>query len=65
MKDNARSYAQVYKKRGKLIPEACSVKGCLMPSQMHHHDYSKPLEVEWMCRKHHLQHHGYLQYLPA
>ena len=64
-KANARSYANVYQSRGKLTPEPCAVKGCTGKPEKHHHDYSKPLAVEWMCRKHHLQSHGYLQYLPA
>lgn len=27
-------------------------------SQAHHRDYSKPLEVEWLCFKHHREAHG-------
>ncbi|MFC3331681.1 hypothetical protein ACFOEM_04310 [Paenalcaligenes hominis] len=26
----------------------------------HHDDYSKPLEVRWLCREHHMQHHARL-----
>ena len=55
VKDNCRSYANVYKRRGHLVPEACEV--CGGPAEMHHDDYSKPLQVRWMCREHHLAHH--------
>lgn len=57
MKDNARSYANVYQRRGKLKPQPCEIPGCLIPAQKHHDDYSKPLEVRWLCRNHHLEHH--------
>lgn len=55
-KDICRSYANVYKKRGKLVQVPC--EKCGSPkSQMHHHDYSKPLEVEWLCRPCHMTLH--------
>lgn len=55
-KDNCRSYANVYKRHGHLIQEDCQV--CGDPnSEMHHPDYDKPLEVEWMCRDCHLELH--------
>lgn len=54
-KDNCRSYANVYKRRGKLIPKSC--RKCGGPAEMHHPDYTKPLLVVWLCRKHHLQLH--------
>lgn len=55
-KDNARSYAGVYKRRGVLVPKPC--EECGEPdSEMHHPDYSKPLEVVWLCRPcHHALH---------
>jgi len=53
---NARSYANVYKNRGKLIQGNC--EKCGSPdSQMHHDDYDKPLEVTWLCRDCRLQLH--------
>ena len=55
-KDNARSYAGVYKRRGKLIEEPCSCGAG--GAEMHHPDYDKPLIVIWMCRACHLQHHS-------
>lgn len=51
-KATARSYANVYVKRGGLKPQTCEV--CGEKAEKHHDDYSKPLEVRWLCRKHHL-----------
>lgn len=56
LKDNARSYANVYKRRGKLIPEDCRCGSTDV--QMHHPDYAQPLLVVWMCRDCHLAHHS-------
>ncbi len=55
VKDIARSYAYVYLKRGKLKRKGC--EKCGSKAQMHHADYSKPLQVRWLCRKHHMGHH--------
>lgn len=56
-KANARSYAKEYLKRGKIIKTAC-IKCGDENSQMHHPDYDKPIEVIWLCRKHHLELHA-------
>lgn len=45
----------------KLIPQPCEICGT-EPAQAHHPDYSKPLEVQWLCRVHHLQKHGKVSY---
>jgi hypothetical protein len=55
-KDICRSYANVYLQRGFLKRLPCRVCGSLK-SQMHHRDYSKPLEVDWLCRPCHLTEH--------
>src|SRR3974390_1123490 len=55
-KANTRSYANVYKRRGKLIKKPCERCG-KVTSQMHHPDYTKPLEVKWLCRGCHLELH--------
>ena len=52
----ARSYANVYRRKGKLKPELCEVCGDEQV-QMHHDDYGKPLKVRWLCHLHHLQLH--------
>lgn len=57
IKDTARSYANVYQRRGLLKPKPCEVCGS-SNVEKHHDDYSKPLEVRWFCRKHHLTHHS-------
>lgn len=54
LKDNARSYANVYLKRGKLKRLPC---WCGARAEMHHPDYHRPLLVEWLCREHHLELH--------
>lgn len=45
-------------RRGDLIrPDACEVEGCARKPQAHHADYSKPLEVDWLCTQHHHERH--------
>lgn len=52
----ARAYANVAIKRGKMKKQAC-LDCASAHSEMHHEDYSKPLEVIWLCRKCHLKRH--------
>lgn len=44
---------------GTLVKGPCEVTGCGTTDDIcaHHDDYAKPLEVRWMCRKHHALHH--------
>jgi hypothetical protein len=70
-RDDQLKYTQEYRKRnpeaykshiivnnairsGKLIKLPCCVCGSIS-SQAHHEDYSKPLDVIWVCAKHHHQ----------
>jgi hypothetical protein len=41
---------------GRLIRQPCEVCGAAK-SEAHHDDYSLPLTVRWLCRKHHAEHH--------
>lgn len=43
-------------RRGKMSKRPCEVCGA-SKVEAHHTDYSKPLEVMWLCRKHHAQIH--------
>ncbi len=56
IKANARAYANVYLRRGKIKKKNCTYCGS-KNSQMHHNDYSKPLKVIWVCRPCHLKLH--------
>jgi hypothetical protein len=44
---------------GRLMRGPCEQegRGCAGPVQAHHEDYSKPLEVRWLCREHHHEEH--------
>lgn len=41
---------------GRLVRLPCEVCG-EVKSEAHHEDYSKPLDVRWLCRRHHEEHH--------
>jgi DNA-directed RNA polymerase subunit RPC12/RpoP len=40
---------------GELLPQPCEV--CGETAEAHHEDYEKPLEVNWLCKKHHRARH--------
>jgi hypothetical protein len=52
----ARSILQSAVRRGKIKRLPCVVCGD-RNSHGHHTDYGKPLEVVWLCRKHHRERH--------
>lgn len=43
---------------GKLFRQPCEVCGANDNLHAHHHDYSKPLDVTWLCAAHHHRHHS-------
>jgi hypothetical protein len=43
-------------KRGRLVRLPCEVCGSEMVDA-HHDDYSKPFDVRWLCRTHHMELH--------
>lgn len=55
-KQSARAAANMAVKRGKLKRQPCSICGEKI-SEKHHHDYSKPLDVTWLCRACHMAEH--------
>lgn len=54
---NARGYAHVYRDRGHLPRRPCETCGS-PEAEMHHHDYTQPLHVSWLCKPCHLAEHG-------
>lgn len=51
-KRRAHEKVKIAKRDGKLVPLPCEICGSTNV-QAHHEDYSKPLEVRWLCRLHH------------
>lgn len=56
----ARKRIQQKIQRGKIARGSCEVCGAT-PAEAHHDDYSKPLDVRWLCRPHHREHHRNLK----
>ena len=56
LKANCRSYLNTYIKRGVINKQPCIICNN-MNTEAHHEDYTKPLNVIWMCRECHLLHH--------
>ena len=44
-------------KDGRLLREPCEVCGATDDVHAHHNDYARRLEVSWLCRTHHADHH--------
>lgn len=44
-------------RRGELKRLPCETCGTTKNLHAHHDDYSKPLEVRWLCADHHREHH--------
>lgn len=55
-KYRARNKTYAALKSGALVRKPCVVCGA-EKVDAHHPDYSKPLEVIWVCRRHHVELH--------
>ena len=52
-KINARARLRYAILTGKIIIKPCEICGETRNIQAHHEDYSNPLDVIWLCAKHH------------
>ena len=55
-KEAAKRAVHNAKRAGRLVPQPCKVCGAGRVDA-HHPDYAKPLEVVWLCRRHHMEWH--------
>ena len=56
-KFNARMLLYKYVAKGKIIRGRCAICNSGKSIEAHHEDYSKPLEVVWLCKIHHNEIH--------
>lgn len=56
-KRKARDMVNARVRRGTMSKGPCERESddCLGPIQAHHDDYSKPLDVRWLCARHHCE----------
>ena len=52
-----RTYRYALEKK-RIIRQPCAICGSTDSIEGHHEDYSKPLDVIWLCREHHLEIHN-------
>ena len=57
MKARTQSATRYAVATGKLKKLPCSVCGTRKKVEAHHTDYTKPLEVVWLCQYHHHEYH--------
>lgn len=58
LKSIVRSKTKMRIRRGSLIKQPCEVCKTEENIQAHHHDYTKPYDVTWLCAEHHREHHA-------
>lgn len=56
MKKRARSYIENAVYHGRIVRGSCEVCGSV-GAEAHHDDYSRPKDVRWLCRTHHMELH--------
>jgi hypothetical protein len=60
-KQSAHDAVKYALKQGRIIKQPCEICGTESNVQAHHDDYSKPLDIRWLCQRHHADHHRLLK----
>ncbi len=55
MKHRARMIVNHAIESGTMTRQQCKVFDCFDIGEAHYEDYRKPLNVEWLCKKHHVE----------
>ena len=56
VKERAHNQIRYLKRKGIIIKQPCEKCG-KFPADAHHDNYTKPLEIRWLCPKHHREYH--------
>ncbi len=57
IRHRVRALTRSYIKSGRLTKLPCEICKVVENVEAHHDDYTKPLDIRWLCRKHHREHH--------
>ena len=57
IKHRVRSLTRSFIKAGIIIKGCCEICGTVKNVEAHHDDYAKPMDIRWLCRTHHREHH--------
>ena len=60
-KRSAHQSVQTAVRNGSLAKKSCDVCGIAVRIHAHHDDYSRPLDVVWLCHTHHMDRHAMLK----
>lgn len=63
LKDAARNMARLAIQQGVLVRQPCESCGATEKIHAHHSDYTRPLDVNWLCAACHVTHHRNLDLL--